>query len=162
MAITRKKKEEILKKATDIVKDSQSVVFVNFHGLGVEDSNTLRRELRKDGVSYSVIKKTLVKKVFGDSKIEGEAPSLDGELALASAKDLMAPARGIYDFAKTHKDTLSILGGIFEGRFMNKEEMTEIASIPPIEVLYGKFVNVINSPIQGFVIALDQIAKVKN
>lgn len=162
MAITRKKKEEILKKATDIVKDSQSVVFVNFHGLGVEDSNTLRRELRKDGVSYSVIKKTLVKKVLGDAKIEGEAPLLDGELALASAKDLMAPARGIYDFAKTHKDTLSILGGIFEGRFMNKEEMTEIASIPPIEVLYGKFVNVINSPIQGFVVALSQIAKVKN
>ena len=44
---------------------------------------------------------------------------------------------------------------------MNREEMNDIAVIPPLEVLYSQFVNIINSPIQGFVVALDQIAKQK-
>ena len=44
---------------------------------------------------------------------------------------------------------------------MSKEEMTVIASIPPVQTLYGMFVNVINSPIQGLVVALDQIGKKK-
>ncbi len=39
--------------------------------------------------------------------------------------------------------------------------MTAIATIPPVPVLRGMFVNVLNSPIQGFVIALDQIAQKK-
>ena len=130
MAITRQKKEEILKKTTDIVTNSESVVFVNFHGLTVGETEELRGKLREEGVSYSVLKKTLVKLALGGLSIKGKIPSLDGELALASAGDSFAPARGIYEFAKGHKETISILGGIFEGHYMNKVEMTEIASIP--------------------------------
>ena len=36
--------------------------------------------------------------------------------------------------------------------------MMEIAMIPALPVLHGKFVNIINSPIQRLVIALGQIA----
>jgi hypothetical protein len=42
---------------------------------------------------------------------------------------------------------------------MSKDEMLVIAAIPPLNVLHGMFVNIINSPIQGFVMALDQISK---
>jgi len=45
---------------------------------------------------------------------------------------------------------------------MTKEDMMAIALIPPQNTLYGMLVNVINSPIQGLVIALDQIAAKKN
>ncbi len=44
---------------------------------------------------------------------------------------------------------------------MNKAEMMEIATIPSRETLLGMFVNVINSPIQGFVVALNSIAEKK-
>ena len=44
---------------------------------------------------------------------------------------------------------------------MDKVAMTEIAAIPSTQVLYGQFVNLINSPIQGLVIALDKIAEKK-
>ena len=95
------------------------------------------------------------------SKIEGDIPALDGELAVAYGNDPIAPASAIAGFAKKYKDKISILGGMFEGRYMDKPEMITIASIPPLEVLYGQFVNIINSPIQGFVVALDQIAQKK-
>ncbi len=161
MAINKEKKKEIVAKIKDAVDSADSVVFVNFHGLTVDDTTELRKNLRNERVGYTVAKKTLIKKVLIESKAEGEIPSLDGELAIAYGKDLIAPARGVYEFQKDHKDSMAILGGIFEGRYMNKEEMMDIATIPSIPVLYGQFVNLINSPIQRFAVVLDQIAQSK-
>lgn len=159
MAISKQKKGEIIDKLSKALKDAKSLVFVNFHGLKVSDSTALRRELEKEGVSYQVSKKTLTKRVLDSEKFEGTQPELTGELAMAWGEDLVAPARGVYSFVKKFPEGLKILGGVFEGKYMSAAEMTEIASIPPIEVLRGKFVNIINSPIQRFAIALDQVAK---
>ncbi len=159
MAITKDKKKEIVAKVKDAVDSADSVVFVNFHGVGVLDTTELRKNLRDEGIGYTVAKKTLIKRVLEESKTDGIVPSLDGELAIAYGKDLIAPARGVYEFQKEHKDSVAILGGIFEGRYMNKEEMMDIAAIPSTPVLYGQFVNLINSPIQQFVSALGQIAE---
>lgn len=159
MAITKEKKVEIISSLTDVIKKSLSLVFVNFHGLSVSNTTALRSKLREDSVGYMVAKKTLVKKVLGDSKIDGDIPVLSGELALAYGEDLITPAREVYEFQKAHKGNITILGGVFEGVYKNKEEMTEIASIPTPIVLRGMFVNVINSPIQGLVVALNAIAE---
>lgn len=161
MAISKDKKKEILADLKEIADNANSVVFVNFHGLKVADSTQVRRKLRSEGVSFFVAKKSLMRKAFDDKKITGTMPELDGELAIAYGVDLLAPAREVFDFTKKYKDSLSILGGIFEGKYMSKEEMTSIALIPPQKTLYAMFANVINSPIQGFVMALDQIAKKK-
>ncbi|HEY4489405.1 MAG TPA: 50S ribosomal protein L10, partial [Candidatus Paceibacterota bacterium] len=59
-------------------------------------------------------------------------------------------------------DTLSIMGGVFEGGFLSASEMNSIATIPPVLVLRGMFVNVINSPIQSMAIALNAIATKKS
>lgn len=161
MAISKQKKGEIITKLSKAVKDAKSLVFVNFHGLKVKDVADLRRALKGEGVSYQVTKKTLTKRVLDAEKFEGEVPELTGELAMAWGEDLIAPARGVYSFAKKFPEALKILGGVFGGKYMNALEMTEIAAIPTIEVLRGKFVNIINSPIQRFAIALSEIAKKK-
>lgn len=161
MAISKAKKEEVLNRVTDVVKGAQSAVFVNFHGLTVADTTALRSGLREDGVGYLVAKKTIVKRALADSGVKGDQPALDGELAIAYGDDLTAPARGIYAFKKDHPENIAILGGVFEGAYMDQEEMTEIATIPPTPALRGMFVNVINSPIQGLAIALSQIAEKK-
>ena len=160
MAITRQKKEEIFEKIKAIT-DKESVVFVNFNALPVAETTEMRSKLRDADVSYFVAKKTLVKKAFGESKVEGELPQLDGELAVAYSDDPTAPAREIYGFHKEHKDKVQILGGIFENKYLSKVEMEEIAQIPSIDVLRGMFVNVINSPIQGLAVALQAYADKK-
>ena len=160
MAKTKEQKIKIVEKLTNAVKSASSVVFVNFHGLGVTDTNKMRDALKEQNIGYFVAKKTLVRRVL-ESGFEGDIPPLEGELAVAWGDDEIAPARVVQEFANRHKEKISILGGIFGGRFMGKEEMTAIALIPPIEVLYGQFANVINSPIAGWVVALGQIAEKK-
>jgi len=158
--LLKSKKEEMVKDLEKAINNSESLVFVNFHGLKVNDETKLRRNLRDQGVNYKVSRKTLLKRAL-KGKAEGEIPELAGEVAIAYSKDPTAPAREIYNFQKTRKGLLNIIGGIFEGKFLGKEKMMEIAMIPSREVLYAQLVNILNSPIQRFAVVLDAIAKSK-
>lgn len=160
MAITKDKKKEILDKIAEITGKG-SVVFVNFKGISGNDTVKMRSKLTESDVTYYVAKKTLIKKAFGESSIEGELPELNGELAMVYSDDLTAPAREIFAFQKEFEDAVSIVGGVFENKYLSKSEMEEIALIPGHDTLKGMFVNVINSPIQGFVMSLQAIADKK-
>lgn len=159
MAITKKQKSEIIDKVKEIITKGKSIVFVNFHGLTVAGVNELRRNLRAKGIGYYVAKKTLIKRAFDGSSITGILPELDGEVAVAYGEDDLAPVKEIYDFHKKNTEVIKIIGGVFEGAYADANKMLALAKIPGREVLLGQFVNVINSPIQGLVIALDAIAK---
>ena len=163
MAISKDKKREILAKLKDAFTEASSIAFVSFSKLTVKDASRLRVELAQKSVRYYVAKKTLIKKALESRGYTGEVPDLPGEIAIAwtSGKDITNPASGVYEFGKKVKDALALVGGVFEGAFLNAEKITAIATIPPLNVLRGMFVNVINSPIQGLVMALDQISKKK-
>ncbi len=160
MAITKAKKAEIFANFKDVAK-ATSLVFVNFKGLSVGDTTKLRKGLRDNGVKYVVAKKTIAKKALIEAGITGELPVLDGEIGFAYGEDMIAPAREVFNFQKEFKDKLTIVGGVFEGKFMDKVAMTEIATIPGLQALRGMFVNLINSPIQGLVLGLNAIAEKK-
>ncbi len=161
MPITLDKKKELVAGIEKSLKTAQSVVFVKFDKLTVADVNTLRRDLQKDGVGYVVSKKTLLKRALDTQGITGDLPEMPGQIAIAYGEDLLAPARGVFSFAKSHKENISIVGGVFEGKYMNASEMMSIATIPPLQTLRGMFVNLINSPIQRMAVVLDQIAQTK-
>jgi len=168
MAINKEKKSEIIDKVKEIVTKGKSVVFVNFHGLTVAGVNELRRNLRVKGIGYYVAKKTLIKRAFAGSPITGDLPELDGEVAVAYlpndsqvGSDELSTVKEIYDFHKKNTEVIKIIGGVFEGAYAGAEQMLALAKIPGREVLLGQFVNVINSPIQGLVIALSAMAKKK-
>jgi large subunit ribosomal protein L10 len=162
MAISKDKKRAIVAKLSDAFKEASSIAFVGFTKLTVKDASRMRKELSQAGVRYFVAKKTLLHLVLKQQGYEGQTPELPGEVAIAwTEDDVIAPARGVYEFGKKLKGVLALLGGVFEGAFLDAEKMTAIATIPPLSVLRGMFVNIINSPIQGLVIALEQISKKK-
>lgn len=162
MALTKEKKKEIIANLKKVISDSKSVVFVNFNKLLVKEASEIRRALKKEDVNYLVVKKSLFGKVLDEAKVEGSAPKFTGELALVFGHDQLAPAREIYEFQKKLNNKVSIVGGIFENRFQSLGEMMNIATIPSLQVLRGMFVNIINSPIQRLVIALNAITQVKS
>lgn len=159
MALTKSKKEQVLTGLADIIKQAKTLVFVKFDKLSVLESNKLRRELRANDSGLQVIKKRLLLRALNDGGFTGQVPQLDGEIMLAYSTDELAPAQKVYEFQKTHKDSIAIVGGVFDGSFQDQNQMMSIATIPSIEGLRGMFVNVINSPIQRFAIALNEIAK---
>ena len=161
MAISKEQKKEIAAKL-DTALTSTTTVFVSYKNIGVNDLNVLRKRLKDYGVTYFVTKKTLLKRAMDKATAEGNQPDLgDGMIALAFGEDQMAPAREIFSFGKEHKDTVEIIGGIFDGAFKSREEMIEIATIPDMHTLRGMFANLLNSPLQRFAVVLNQVAEQK-
>jgi large subunit ribosomal protein L10 len=161
MAITRQKKEEIVAGVQNVLKTAKTLVFANFKGLTVAEQNEMRKTFRPMGIGYVVAKKSLLKRALETGKFEGSFPELEGEIALAYAEDELAPARELAVFVKKFTGHLSFAGGVFGGKFVNKEEMISIAAIPGMDTLRAMFAQVINSPRQRFAVVLNQVAEKK-
>ena len=158
MALLRAKKAELIASYTDAVKGAKSAVYVKFKGLSVAETSKLRSQLFSEKTHYTVVKKTLGKRATDAVGIQGEAPITGEELAVVYGEDLLAPARMSYEFSKTHKDTFTILGGIFDGEFKNQKEMLSIATIPPREVLLSQLAYLLKSPMTKLAVGLNEVA----
>ena len=105
-------------------------------------------------MGYSVVKKTLLKRVLGGRGFEGQLPELGGEIALVYGHDELAPARELAVFVKKFPEQLAFAGGVFGGAYQSAKEMTSIAAIPGMQTLRAQFVQLINSPRQRFAVVL--------
>jgi large subunit ribosomal protein L10 len=166
MAKTKDQKKEIVANLETIFKDSVSTVLVHFKGINAGQETAMRRGFRSDGINYVVAKKSLIRRALANLGHAQEGVAMEGEIAVAyntaSNTDATIAASRVYGFGREYgAEKVSILGGLFEGKLMDAVAMTEIATIPALPVLRGMFVNVINSPIAGFVVALQAIADKK-
>jgi large subunit ribosomal protein L10 len=163
MAKTKAEKGQIIDRLADSFKSATSTVFVHFRGINVADETSMRRALGADSVKYTVAKKTLIKRALEQLGHDHASISLDGEVAAAygGGEDATAAARHIYDFGQKFTNRVQILGGIFEGKIVDKSAMEVIATIPSMQVLRGMFANVINSPRTRFAIVLSKVAETK-
>lgn len=163
MAKTKEQKKEIVAKIEGALKGAASTVFVHFKGVTVADESKMRRAFRADGLGYTVAKKTLVGRALNNLGHDHSGVPMEGELAIAynaGSVDPTLPASRIFKFGKELTgNKLTIVGGIFEGRLMNASEMNEIAEIPSMQVLRGKLVNLLNSPLARIAVVLDQRAQ---
>ena len=166
MAKTKDQKKEVVANLESVFKNAASSVLVHFKGINVGQETKMRRGFRNDGISYVVAKKSLIRRALSNLGHAPESVALDGEIAIAynvaGNEDATIAANRVHGFGKEFgAEKISILGGLFGGKLVDAAAMTEIATIPALPVLRGMFVNVINSPIAGFVVALQAIADKK-
>ena len=76
-------KKPIVDEISEVVKDAQGVVLVDYRGLTVEQDTNLRKQLREAGVTYKVYKNTMMNFAFKGTDFEQIAPHLEGPSAIA-------------------------------------------------------------------------------
>ena len=152
-------KQPIVQEISENIKDAQSVVVVDYLGLTVAEDTQLRKQLREAGVTYKVYKNTLIKRAAEGTEFAALDPHLEGPTALAVSKDdATAPARILAEFAKTAPN-LELKGSVVEGTYYDQAGTQVIATIPSREVLLGKLLGSIQSPITNLARVLNQIAE---
>lgn len=163
MAQTREQKKEIIQKLEGAMKNAATTVFIHFSKVTVAEESAMRRDLRKEGIGYTVAKKTLIRRALDTLGHKSDEATLDGEVALAygGEGDVTSPARRLHEFGKKFADKLTILGGIFEGKLVNAAEMQQIATIPPMQSLRAMFAQLLNSPRQRLAVVLSKVGEKK-
>lgn len=147
------KKQEIINEVAEKVKNSNSVVFFEYQGLTVSETNELRRKLKDADSEYKVYKNTLAARALNDLKIDlGE--TLEGPKAIAFSEDAIAPIKVLSDFAKTHQ-ALQLKVGIVDGKVTNIDELKQLATIPSREGLLTMLAGGLMATVKDLSICLD-------
>ena len=143
---------------------AKGAVFTTDTGLSVAQDTELRRELRAAGVTYHVVKNTMLRRAADALGLEGLDPHLEGTTAFAfSAEDAVAPAKVICDYIKKNKldekGILSIKVGTVEGKVIETNEVRALASLPSREELIAKLMGSMNAPISNTVNVLHGVLR---
>ena len=152
-------KQPVVQEIAELFNGAQTAVAVDYRGLTVAEDTQLRKKLREAGITYKVYKNTLIRLAAKDTPYEALGPILEGPTAIAVSKeDATAPARILADFAKTAKK-LEIKGGIVEEKYYDAAAMQTIAPIPSREILLGRLLGSMQSPVANFARVTKQIAE---
>ena len=140
------------------IKESTSVVFVDYKGITVAQDTELRKQFREAGVEYSVVKNTLTRFAAKDNGYDFDEV-LNGTTAMASTTgDPIAPARIVCEFAKKNKGiSLSIKGGIVEGSVLSADQLNGFGELPSKNALVAQVLGTFLAPISSLAFVLDQI-----
>ena len=149
-------KQQLVSELAESMKNAQSGVLVNYCGITVEKDTALRAELRKNNVTYKVIKNTYIRKAAEIAGLSGFESVLEGMTAIAVSDDPIAPAKILCKFAENN-DRFEVKAGFIDGRAIDVNEIKELAAIPSREGLIAKFLGSIQSPLYNFAYALQAI-----
>ncbi len=151
MPKTRVEKQETLTELSANLQRAKAVVFANFQGLKVKESEELRKLCRAEQVGYVAIKKTLLKKALADMGTTLDAKAYQGGVSVVMGyADEVAPAQIIAKYAKDH-EAVKIFGGILEGAVIDASKVVALSKLPSKQQLLGQLVGTLNAPVSGFV-----------
>ena len=139
------------------VENSSSVVFFEYRGLTVSETDKLRKILRESGSEFKVYKNTLAARALDMLNIDIK-DELNGPKAIAFGTDQIAPIKALADFAKDHK-LLEMKVGIVDGKVAGIDELNELAKIPSREGLLSMFASGLMQHVRDFAICLDLHSK---
>ena len=124
---------------------SRTLIVSEYRGLTVREIGEIRRSLRKQDVSYRVIKNRLMKIAAGDSARSALDQLLIGPTAIAFGDDEAGTAKALIDATKPYR-IVKITGGVLGSRAIDADAVTRLASLPPRETLLAEAIGAITAP----------------
>jgi large subunit ribosomal protein L10 len=152
-------KQVVINEIKEIVNNASSIVLVDYRGLTVEQDTRLRKELREAGVTYKVLKNSMMKFAFDGTAYSQLNEDLAGPSAIAiSYEDPTAGPRVIKKNLKDMK-ALEFKSGVVEGVYFDVNGIEKVASIPSREELLSKLLGSLKSPISTFARTMKALAE---
>jgi len=146
LALSREKKETILAKYVEDLKNSSAIFLTKYKGLTVNEMTDLRRKLRKADGGYTIVKNTLAKKALAEAGLTGLDELFEGPVGISfSYGDPPPVAKALVEFAKD-ADALELKGGLLGNVFLDEAAVKNLADLPPMEVIRAQLLGVISAP----------------
>ena len=133
--------------------NSRTLIVSEYRGLKVKEIAEIRRALRKQDVSYRVVKNRLTIRAADAAGAESLKELLEGPTAftfIAAGGDAAMAAKALARFRR-ETDALAFKGGQMGGDVLTIEQIESISRLPARDVLAGQFVGVLASPLTTLV-----------
>jgi large subunit ribosomal protein L10 len=144
----KEQKAEQVELLTEKLRKAKVAVLTDYRGLKVSQIQDLRGKLRGGGVEYRVIKNTLARRAADAAGYKDLESELKGPVAIAFGyDDLSLPPRLINEWVRTTRLKLEVVGGLVEGRVVNRDQIKQLADLPSREVLLAQLLGTLQSPV---------------
>jgi len=134
-----------------------SAVFLDYSGMTVAEVSALRSQFRASGVTYKVLKNSLVRLALGDAPFAAKLkPALKGMTAVAfSGEEPGAAARVVKAFVKDN-EKLKIKAGLLDGQVLDAKTVeNQLATLPGKNEARAMLLATLMAPAQRFVMLLN-------
>ena len=153
--MNRDQKAAVIDEVAAQIAESEAVFAVDYRGISVPQAAALRVKLREADASFRIVKNTLSERAADKAGADGLKELLAGPTAMTFVRgDAAAAAKALRDF---HRQTqlLDFKGGWMNGAPLSGDEIQAIAQLPSRDVLYGRLVGMVASPLTGLVTSLN-------
>ena len=160
MALSKDRKKALISDLHQSITDNPALIFTDFGGSSVKNVEAFRTQLRAEGATYKVVKKTLFVKALQAQDVEVALDHLPGNLGVVFATDPVSGAKISTQFAKkAPKDTFKVVGGVLEKGYLDAAQVVALSKLPTKEELQAQLVGTMVGPTRGFVTVLSGPAR---
>lgn len=140
-------KRETVAALKEELSSSSTLIVSEYRGLKVSEIAEIRRSLRKQDVSYRVVKNRLMRIAANESGNDALSPFLEGPSAIAfGSGDEATIAKAVLDATRPYK-IVKVKGGVLSGRAIDASAVTRLATLPSREVLLSQIAGAIVAPL---------------
>ena len=146
----KRDKERVVADLVERLQASDTLIVADYRGLSMPEIDGVRTEILKHGARFTVVKNTLTKRAAEEAGVPELVELLDGPTAIAFVGDgdMVGVAKALSDTARQTR-ILSVRGGILQGKPMSADQVKDLASLPPAEVLRGQVLGAIIAPLNA-------------
>ncbi|NLL82708.1 MAG: 50S ribosomal protein L10 [Lentisphaerae bacterium] len=142
----RPEKHSILQEVTSRLQEAEFVFVMNYGGLQVAELTELRKSLLALNSRAMVVKNSYLSKAAESLGWDDISALLTGPTAVVTGSgDIAEVAKVLMAFIKGH-DKASVKGGNFEGQLLTVDDVNELTTIPPRQVLYAMVAGTLAAP----------------
>lgn len=138
-------KRQAVAELREHLSGSRTLIVSEYRGLTVREIGEIRRSLRKQDVTYRVIKNRLLRIAAGETVAAALNPLLTGPTAIAFGQDEGATAKAVLDTMRPFKQ-VRITGAVLGDQAIDADAVTRLASLPPRDVLLAQIAGAIAAP----------------
>jgi large subunit ribosomal protein L10 len=152
----RQKKEQLVAELVEKIGKANGMVFANYQGLTHQQLENLKKNLKKAESEFIAVKNTLLERALV-GKIDAETAKQyfsQPTGAMFIYNDIVDPLKELTKTIKEFKLPV-IKFGILDGKVVTDQEVTKIASLPPLPVLQAQLLGQMQAPISGLHRALN-------
>ena len=125
---------------------AKATIVADYRGLTVHDITAVRRSLRGEGITYRVVKNRLARIAAQEAGTGELSELLSGPSAIAMGSgDEVALARAFLEAIRPFR-TVAIRGAVLNGKRVDADAVTRLATLPSREVLLAQLAGGMASP----------------
>ena len=139
-------KRETVAGLREELSHSRALIVSEYRGLTVKEIAEIRRALRKQDISYRVVKNRLMRIAAQDEVGEALSPLLTGPTAIAFGTDEAGTARAVLDAFRPYR-TVKVTGAVIGDRAIDAAGVQRLAALPSREVLLSELAGAFAAPL---------------